>query len=242
MTHPPRHPAPSGRRAHRGGRAGQASVRADGGRLVVRSRPVASGAPVGPRGRSAVRRVPSEAHGEADDAGLLAAVAGGDRNAPLSELYRRYGPRLYGLGLRLLGDASLAEELVQETFVRLWRNASRYDPERSGVGTYVFTLARSVAVDLWRRPSSRPFAPEPEGDVLVQGDAVDRVVAELTVRDGLDSLSAAHREVLELAYRKGLTQAEIAAELAIPLGTVKTRTYHALRALRGALDERGLRG
>lgn len=177
------------------------------------------------------------------EAALVAAVAAGDRREALSELYGRYERRLYGLGCRLLGDTSLAEELVQETFVRLWRKASQFDPERGSVSTFVFTIARRIAVDLWRRPSSRPFEPEAEeghgGAGTVASDPVEGILVGLTVRDALDSLSEAHREVLELGYRHGLKQAEIAARLGVPLGTVKTRTYHALRALKSALEERG---
>ena len=175
----------------------------------------------------------------AEEASLVARVAAGDRGAPLAELYRRYEGRLYGLGLRLLGDPGLAEELVQETFVRLWRNAPRFDAARGSVSTFVFTLARRIAIDLWRRPSSRPFAPPPD-ELVAPGDAMDRLVVGLTVRDALESLSPAHREVLELSYSGDLKQTEIAERLGLPLGTVKTRTYYALRALKLALEERGL--
>ena len=172
---------------------------------------------------------------------LLFAVAAGDRGAPLKELYHRYEGRLYGLGLRLLGDAGLAEELVQETFLRLWRSADRYDGERGAPSTFIFTIARRLAVDLWRRPSSRPFAESP-ADEPVSGDAVERVITQLTVRDALDSLSESHREVLALSYGQDLKQADIAERLGIPLGTVKTRTYHALRSLKAALEERSVDG
>lgn len=175
----------------------------------------------------------------ADEAELLARVAAGDRGAPLAELYTRYEGRLYGLGVKLLGDASLAEELVQETFVRLWRKAGQFDPARGTVATFVFTIARRLAIDLWRRPSSRPFSPEPdEGEA--PGDPIERILIGLTVRDALDALSPAHRQVLELSYQHDLTQADIAARLGLPLGTVKTRTYYALRALKLALEERGV--
>ena len=175
------------------------------------------------------------------EADLVARIAAGDREEALPELYRRYERRLYGLGLRLLGDPSLAEELVQETFVRVWRNAGRYDPERGSVATYVFTVARRIAVDLWRRPSSRPFMPEPE-DQAQPGDHVDRVLVGLTVRDALDALSTDHRQVLELSYGRDLNQRAIADQLGLPLGTVKTRTYHALRALKRALEARDVHG
>ena len=174
-----------------------------------------------------------------DEAGLLRRVADGDRAGPLDELYRRYEGRLYGLGMRLLGDPGLAEELVQETFVRLWRKAGAFDPGRGTAGAFIITIARRIAIDLWRRPSSRPFVPEVAGG-QAGGDAVDQLLVGLTVRDALDALSPAHREVLELAYSGDLRQHEIAARLGIPLGTVKTRTYYALRALKLALEERGI--
>lgn len=182
----------------------------------------------------------------ADEAELLAAVAAGDRGAPLEELYRRYGARLYGLGLKLLGDQGLAEELVQETFVRLWQQAGRFDPERGSVSAFLFTIARRIAVDLWRRPSSRPFEPPPAETAAQTGageaghDPVERVIEGLAVRDALQSLSPAHRQVLELFIGQDRKQAEIAQLLGLPLGTVKTRAYYALRALKLALQERGI--
>ncbi|HEX9344164.1 MAG TPA: sigma-70 family RNA polymerase sigma factor [Actinomycetota bacterium] len=178
----------------------------------------------------------------ADEADLLASVAAGDRDAPLEELYRRYGPRLYGLGLRLLGDQGLAEELVQEAFVRLWQQAGRFDPARGSVSAFLFTIARRIAVDLWRRPSSRPFEPPPpEAIAGEQGhDQVERLIEGLAVRDALQSLSPAHQQVLELFIGQDRKQAEIATLLGLPLGTVKTRAYYALRALKLALQERGI--
>jgi RNA polymerase sigma-70 factor (ECF subfamily) len=175
-----------------------------------------------------------------EEAALLAQVAGGDPGAALKELYRRYEARVYGLGLRLLSDQGLAEELVQETFTRLWQQAGRYDADRGSVGTFLFVIARRIAVDLWRRPSSRPMQPEPTGDDPAVGDPVDRLLEGLAVRDAMQSLSAAHRQILELFYRQDCKQTEIAELLDLPLGTVKTRTYYALRALRLALQERGI--
>ena len=175
----------------------------------------------------------------AGDAELLGAVADGDRGDPLRELYRRYASRVYGLGVQLLSERGLAEELVQETFVRVWRNAGRFDPARGSPATFIFTIARRLAIDLWRRPSSRPIEIDPPPP---SEDHVDRLVVGLGVRDALDSLTEPHRQVLELSYRDHLKQGEIAEKLGIPLGTVKTRTYHALRSLRSALEERGIHG
>ena len=189
-----------------------------------------------------VGRATLDASGQvaADEAALLARVAAGDRGAPLEELYGRYERRLYGLGFRLLGDQGLAEELVQETFVRLWQQARRFDPARGSVGTFVFAIARRIAVDLWRRPSSRPFDPEPSESVVLATDPLEGVLEGLAVRDAMQSLSPAHRQILELFYGQDRKQSEIAELLGLPLGTVKTRSYYALRALKLALQERGI--
>jgi RNA polymerase sigma-70 factor (ECF subfamily) len=175
-----------------------------------------------------------QAHDSSEDTRLLTLVAEGD-HAALVALYRRLSPLVHGLARRSLGDAGLAEEAVQEAFVRLWRAAPRFDPTRGGARTFAFTIARSACIDVWRRPSSRPLPLTAEPDVLAD-DGAERVVAGMVVRAALAELSPAHREVLELGFDEGLTQAEISTKLGIPLGTVKTRTFHALRALRSALD------
>ncbi len=179
-----------------------------------------------------------------DEAALVARLAAGDRGEPLVELYGLYGRRLYALGLHLLHDSGLAEDLVQETFVRLWRSAGRFDPARSSVRTFVYTLARRAAVDLWRRTSRVATAggEVPDLEDEISGTAFDEVVMRLDIGEALAALSRAHREVLELAYYGDLTQAQIAERLGIPVGTVKTRTLYALRALSKELKERGLGG
>jgi RNA polymerase sigma-70 factor (ECF subfamily) len=167
------------------------------------------------------------------------AVAAGDRGQPMRDLYGRYATRIYGLGMQLLGDRGLAEELVQETFVRLWRSAPRFDPDRGSPPAFIYAIARRLAIDLWRRPSSRPLMVD---EAPPDDEQMDRVLIRLDVRDALDSLSDTHREVLQLAYHQHLKQTEIAERLGIPLGTVKTRSFHALRSLKAALNERGIDG
>jgi RNA polymerase sigma-70 factor, ECF subfamily len=177
-----------------------------------------------------------------DDADLVAQIARGDIGEPVAELYRRYGGRLYRFGVQLLGDTGLAEELVQECFIRLWRTAGRFDLSRGPVAAYLFVIARSIGADLRKRPSSRPLEPVDEAQVPPQPDSADRIVETLMVRDALDSLSPAHREVLMLVHAEGLTQSQIAERLGLPIGTVKTRMFHGLRALRTALNQRGYDG
>ena len=176
------------------------------------------------------------------EAALVGRLAAGDHDEPLAELYRRYGRRLYGLGLHLLRDPGLAEELVQETFVRLWRSSGRFDPDRGSVRTFVFTLARRAAVDLLRRRSARPLASGPAGEVeeLADDGAFDGLLLGLDVREALDALSPKHRQILELQYFGDMTQSQIAAHLGVPLGTVKTRTFYALRSFRDELQRRDL--
>ncbi len=179
-----------------------------------------------------------------EDARLLAAVAGGDDGEALVDLYRRYGTPLYRLGLRLLKDEGMAEELVQDTFVRLWRDAARFDPARGSARTYVFVIAYGAAADLRRRTASRPLDVRPADEVEARapaaGDGLDQVLLGMAVGDALDALSANHGAVLRMHFEDDLSQPQIADRLGIPLGTVKTRTYHALRALRRELEERSV--
>jgi RNA polymerase sigma-70 factor, ECF subfamily len=174
-----------------------------------------------------------------EEAGLVAQVAAGDTGAPMTELYRRYAGRLYRYGLQALRDGGLAEEMVQECFVRLWRTAGRFDPARGSVAAYLIVIGRSVAADVRKRPSSRRLEQLDEAEVPPQQDSVDQILSGLMVREAVDSLGPAHRQVIMLA-EAGLTQSQIADRLGLPLGTVKTRTFHALRALRSALDKRGI--
>ncbi len=174
------------------------------------------------------------------EAGLLRRAANGDHDAAMGELYDRYERRLYGFGLRALGDPGLAEDLVQETFLRLWRSAARFDSDRGTVRAYLFTIARNTAIDLHRR---RPKHERAEcADPPADGDAFEALVTRLAVRDAVEALPDDHREVLELSYDHALSQAQIAERLGIPVGTVKSRTFYALSALKTHLRIRGVHG
>lgn len=178
------------------------------------------------------------------EARLMERLAAGDRGEPLESLYDAYARTVYGLGVLLLHDRGLAEDLVQETFLRIWRSADRYDRRRGSVRTFVLTLARRAAVDLWRRNRvpAPPAVAAIELEDVAGNEVFQHLVLRLDVREALDALSPAHREVLELQYDADLTQAQAAARLGIPLGTVKSRTLHALRALARELRERELVG
>lgn len=180
-----------------------------------------------------------------DEDDWLLRVAAGDRGDALVALYRAYAPRVHRLGLRTLRDPGHAEELVQETFVRLWQSAHRFDPGRGSARAFTFTIAQRSAIDLLRRAAARPtlVAAVPDealGMTAAQEDVVERVAREWVVREALDALSPKHREVITLSFDDDLADGQIAERLGVPVGTVRSRTYYALRALRLELEERGL--
>jgi RNA polymerase sigma-70 factor, ECF subfamily len=181
----------------------------------------------------------SVAYDQRSDADLLIEAGRGDGGA-FAELTLRYTPRLRGLVRRIAGNDNIVDEAVQETLLRVWRSAERFDPERASVATFTFAIARNVVTDLWRRAQVRPAS---DGivveDMVTARDDVEPMLTGLLVRDALASLSPEHRQVLELGYYQGMRQTEVAERLQIPVGTVKTRTYHALRQLRQQLAEVG---
>ena len=169
----------------------------------------------------------------------------------MEELWTRHAARVRAIGLRLSDrDANFADDVVQETFAKLWRNAAHFDDRRGTEAAFVVTVARHTAVDLWRRgrrvagdrpldelsPSTEMAASPPDPPSA----HIDAVVTGWAVTDALAALPPAQRQVIDLAYYEQLSQREIAERLAIPLGTVKTRTFHALKALRSEMVARGV--
>jgi RNA polymerase sigma-70 factor, ECF subfamily len=175
----------------------------------------------------------------AHQAQLVAQIASGNIEGPMRELYQHYAGSVYRLGVQMLGNAGLAEEVVQQSFERLWRSAARFDAGRGTVGAYLTVIARSIAYDIAKRPSSRPLLTLDESRLQAQGDGVDQILDTLIMRQALDMLPETQRDVLRLAL-DGFTQSQIAQRMGLPLGTVKTRTFHGMKALRTVLAERGI--
>jgi RNA polymerase sigma-70 factor (ECF subfamily) len=171
----------------------------------------------------------------ADEALVRRVAQSGDERA-LSELYNRYASLIYGTGVRYLGDRTLAEDLVQEVFTAVWRGAASFDPSRASFATWVYRIARNRATDLIRRRRARVRT---VGDVshpeLGEEDPAGELSRSFDVASALSRLSPTHREVLILAYFRGLSQSEISRQTNTPLGTVKSRTTAALRALRESM-------
>jgi RNA polymerase sigma-70 factor, ECF subfamily len=178
---------------------------------------------------------------------LVAQVAAGDSRA-LEQLYGRYGRTVYGLALKILGSAEPAEDVVQETFWRVWRRAGTFQMGSGQFTPWLFGITRNLCIDELRRRQARPQANGTEDQVLNAipdaQPAVDDLTWELERRrliiSALDELPPDQRQVIELAYFGGLSQREIAAQLNNPLGTVKTRVRLALQKLKGLLQNQGI--
>jgi RNA polymerase sigma factor (sigma-70 family) len=166
--------------------------------------------------------------------GLIAQIAARNDDDAARRLYRKYRMELFRFGVHVLHDQGLAEEMVQETFIRFCRQARNYDASRGPVQGWLFTMARSAAYDIARRPSSRPFLPVEDFQLPPQYDSVDEALTTLTVDQALDKLPSTYADVKRLV-RDGFTHSEIAQRLSIPIGTVKSRTAKAADALRSEL-------
>lgn len=160
----------------------------------------------------------------------------------LRALWAEHGGPLLAYATRLTGgDRQRAEDIVQETLLRAWRHPEALDADRGSPRPWLCTVARNIAVDAHRSRKARPQEVGAEALALVAvPDDADRVLESWIVSDALRTLSPEHRDVIVETYFRGKSVAEAAAELRIPAGTVKSRTYYALRALRLALTERGV--
>ena len=183
----------------------------------------------------APRELASEAH-------LMRQVADGSEEA-LAVIRRRFAPLIFGLAVQTL-DRATAEDLVQEVFLGLWRNAARFDPERGTLGAWVRQIAHFRILNELRRQSRQPaIVPDPEGLVLDALPAGDPGPAEViwrghchaVLKSALDELPPLQRQALGLALIDDLTHEQVAAELGLPLGTAKTRIRAGLVKLRGKL-------
>ena len=181
---------------------------------------------------------------EADDATLARAV--GDRDEPaLAELYRRHGDTCFALARRVINDRVLAEEVVQEVFVRLWNDPGRFDAERGTMRAWLCAQVHGRSVDLLRAETARRAREERDAfRSPAIDDDLERAVLQLSegeaVRRALASLSEGERRAIELAYFGGHTYREVATLLEQPEGTVKSRIRSGLLRLRAALIEAGV--
>jgi RNA polymerase sigma-70 factor (ECF subfamily) len=183
----------------------------------------------------------AQAQRRAEDAALLGRIVARDE-AAVEALYARYAGPLYSLAYQVTRAERFAQDVVQETFVAVWRDAARFDASRGAVGPWLFSLARHKAIDLVRREEN---VRKRTADVDLEfEEAADDVHSEAwlrirqeRVRAAIEELTPAQREALELAFFGGLTHVEVAERLDIPLGTAKTRIRSALLRLRDILGD-----
>lgn len=179
---------------------------------------------------------------------LMKRVANGDA-AALETLYEQYAPAVLGLALKMLGDRPSAEEVVQETFWRVWRNAASFCEQQGAFPGWLFGITRNLSIDTWRRRKARPQpifdgneeqqledSPDLQADVT---ESAWTAMKHLQVRQALNALPQAQREVVEMAFFGGMTRQEIAEAMGVPLGTIHTRARLGLQKLREALQEQG---
>ena len=181
------------------------------------------------------------------DVDMLDRITRGDAVA-FAEFYDRHGGRLYALAIRILKDATLAEDLLQEVFLALWKNARHFDSGRGSPLGWLMVLCRNRAIDMLRGAQRRRahisgWEPSQLESLAIptRDEPCHRIEMEMLqqmVRKALLELPAAQRQLLEMAYFSGLSQSEIAAELRLPLGTVKTRLRLGMQKLRSFFDDR----
>lgn len=182
------------------------------------------------------------------DEALVTRVARGD-SAALEVLYDRYASRVLGISLKIVGDQALAEDILQETFWRVWQSAATYQSQLGAFAGWLFRIARNLSIDAYRRRNVRPQimlntrgedsvpvleeTPDPDMDVAEQAQAI---LTNRQIRNALASLPDVQRQVIELAYFYGMTRQEIAEATGEALGTIHTRARLALQKLRGELE------
>jgi RNA polymerase sigma factor (sigma-70 family) len=182
------------------------------------------------------------------DTELINLITSKDPSA-LEQLYDKYERPVYSFAYRMVNDEMMAEEVVQEVFLRIWNSAERYDAKYGKLTTWMFTLTRNIAIDLLRKKRSRmpePFAPEEQLNIMPDVSQNTEAEVELKwigeqVKSALDDLNPDQKQVVELIYYEGFTQQEVADKYSIPLGTVKSRVRLALKQLKSKLADIGRR-
>jgi RNA polymerase sigma-70 factor (ECF subfamily) len=181
------------------------------------------------------------------DSMLIERMMAGDE-AALSNLYDRYSAMLFGMLMRILRDKQAAEEVLQDIFLQLWRNAGQFDAGRGSLAAWLLVMGRNRAISRLRGRSGREVLEEEEGafaNTFVSSQNVEeeawRTELRASLTGALSKLPEEQRQAVELAYFEGMTQSEIAARTRAPLGTVKTRVRTAMQSLKQILDDRTTR-
>ena len=176
------------------------------------------------------------------DEELVRSLARDGGDAALATLYRAHADAIFGFAVQRLGDRGMAEDLVQEVFTRVWRNAEDFDLRQGSFRAWLYGIARHAVIDMERRRAVRPsLAAEGRAAAIEPTvEPIEQAILRWQIRGALARLTPEHREVVRLVRFEGLSLAEVAQRTGLPLGTVKSRLSYALRALRLALEEAGV--
>jgi RNA polymerase sigma-70 factor (ECF subfamily) len=158
-----------------------------------------------------------------------------DKDLALKFLMERYGDSMYGVVSRIITDTNLADDAIQEGFIKIWKNISEFNPERASLFTWMFTIVKNTAIDLTRRESNRKIQSLDSGVYDNMSNSVEANISDVGLMQKVKQLDPKYQELIDLIYLKGYTQQEVADLLDLPLGTVKTRINTAIKMLRNVL-------
>ncbi|MFN0216464.1 MAG: RNA polymerase sigma factor [Saprospiraceae bacterium] len=157
----------------------------------------------------------------------------------IGELYEAYGAALFGVVLRIVQQRELAEQVLQDTFVKAWRNGASYDTSKGRLFTWLLNIARNTAIDTTRTAHFQNSRKTQSLDILVYSPGGQSInTDQIGVREEVDRLDEKYKTLIDLIYFKGYTQEEVAEEIGIPIGTIKTRLRYAINELRGTFGDK----
>ena len=166
------------------------------------------------------------------------------RDSDVRAAYAAHGAELFRLALRSLNDTGLAEEAVQDTFLRAWRAAERHDPSVGSLRTWLFAICKNVIIDLHRSRSVRPIVAKQDKaeagkESVDPADPIEETLAAWQIEEAFGRISEEHRQALVETYYKGRSYKELAEEIGVPEGTLRSRVFYGMKALKRELDEMG---
>ena len=210
----------------------------DGQSTAQRERDTAA---VPPAAADARRRAePNSSASHEEDLLLIAAIAGRSELA-LKQLYEKYGGLLFAIAQRMIGDPGIAQEIVQDSFLRCWDRAETFVPERGSVHSWLVAIARNISIDAFRGRRFKARMREQDGPAIERvesavDDPAERIARRMTIQSAMDQLPASQRDAIVLAFFGGLTQTQVSDLLDVPLGTIKSRIRDGMLKLRIQLE------
>jgi RNA polymerase sigma factor (sigma-70 family) len=159
-----------------------------------------------------------------------------NKDLALKFLMDNYGDSMYGVVSRIIKDTGLAEDALQEGFIKIWKNITEFNPEKASLFTWMFTIVKNTAIDLTRREANKKIQSLESGVYENMRYSEEAKVSDVGLMQKVNQMDPKYRELIDMIYLKGYTQQEVSDELNLPLGTVKTRIQAAVKMLRSTLS------